>query len=224
MFVSIDQICRSLPFLEELNPFFGMSFLAFKKAGIPVGEARPLVFSKIAQDILDRHYKPLSNYAGFYTPFKTSDQSNRWTAARYASTTLQRITSDTFGDTLIHKKKESVWGWKNDYLKRLKQHLDGLTIPAFHLGVWLFRDAEWPSDVSAQDIVRKLFFEYRVTDPEIKELFDHRTDPPGPSWISERPVSENELLAALGNPPGWAPPAGAALHSLEIREVGPANH
>ena len=71
MFLSIDQISHSLPFLEDLNPFFGMSFLAFKKAGIPVGEARPLVFSTIAQDILDRHYKPLSNYAGFYTPFKT---------------------------------------------------------------------------------------------------------------------------------------------------------
>jgi hypothetical protein len=222
MFLSIDQISFSLPFLADLNPFFGMSFLAFKKAGIPVGEARSLVFSQIAQDILDRHYKPVSNYAGFYNPFKTSDQSNRWTASRYGTTSLQRITTDTFGDTLIHKKKESFWGWKNDYVKRLRQHLDGLRIPAFHLGVWLFRDAEWPTEVSVEDIVRKLFFEYRITDVEIEELFDHRVSAPGASWISEKPVSENELLAALGNPPGWAPPAGAALRSLEIREVGPA--
>ena len=222
MFVSIDQICRSLPFLKELNPFFGMSFLAFKKAGMPVGDARPLVFSRIAQDILERHYKPLSNYAGFYNPFKTSDQSNRWTAPRYASTTLQRITADTFADALIHKKTKPVWGWRIDYIARLKQHLDGLKIPAFHLGVWLFRNEEWPSDVAENDIVRKLFFEYRITDSEIDELFDHKIGPQEASWISERSVSENELLAALGNPPGWAPPAGAALRSLEIREVGPA--
>lgn len=82
MFLSIDQIGLSLPFLADLNPFFGMSFLAFKKAGTPVGQARPLVFSQIAQQILERHYKPIADYGGFYNPFKTSDQSNRWTASR----------------------------------------------------------------------------------------------------------------------------------------------
>jgi AAA domain, putative AbiEii toxin, Type IV TA system/AAA domain len=222
MFLSIDQISASLPFLADLNPFFGMSFLAFKKAGIPVGEQRSLVFSQIAQDILERHYKPISNYAGFYNPFKTSDQSNRWTVPRYGSTSLQRITTDTFGDTLIHKKKESSWGWKNDYVKLLKKHLEGFRIPAFHLGVWLFRDDEWPSDVYVHDVVRKLIFEYRMTDVEIRELFDVEVSEPGTSWLAEKSVSENDLLVALGNPPGWAPPAGAALRSLEIHEVGPA--
>jgi hypothetical protein len=220
-FLSIDQIRLSLPFLASLNPFFGMSFLAFKEAETPVGKASPLVFSQIVQQILERHYKPVTNYAGFYNPFKTSDQSNRWTAPRYGSMSLQRITTDTFGDTLIHKKKESSWGWRSDYIARLKHHLVGLRIPSFHLAVWLFRDRDWPIEVSPKDIVHRLRVEYQLTGKEIEALFDEQVPEIATSWMSVRPISESDLLGVLGNPPGWTPPAGAALRFLEIRDVGP---
>lgn len=223
MFITVEQISVSLPFLAELNPFFGMSFLAFKKAEIPVGKARGLVFSQIAQQILERHYKPASNYSGFYNPFVTSDQSKRWTAERYGSTSLQRITTDTFGDTFVHKKKESSWGWRIDYVKRLQRHLGNLRIPAFHLAVWLYRDAEWSDQLSERDVIGRLFREYLLSDEEIDVLFDTRPVKADPGWISQKPVSEGELLTLLGSPPGWAPPAGAALRSLEVREVGPAH-
>ncbi len=112
LFLNLEQVKRSLTHLTALNPFFGMSFLAFKEADIPVGKTRPLVFTQAAQTILERHYKPAQAYPGFYNPFKTSDQANRWTVERYGSTSLQRITTDTFADSLLHKKKESSWGWK----------------------------------------------------------------------------------------------------------------
>ena len=222
MFLSINQVRRSLPFLSDLNPFFGMSFLAFKEAEIPIGVTRPVIFSQIAQRIMERHYKPTPNYAGFYTPFKTSDQSKRWKAARYASTSLQRITTDTFGDTLIHRKTESSWGWKGDYVRRLKQHLGGQRIPAFHLAVWLFRDREWPETAIGRDVVWKLFSDYRLKKLEIETLFDDEPPEPGGMLTSGIPISEADLLGVIGNPPGWAAPAGAALRSLEIREAGPA--
>jgi hypothetical protein len=123
---------------------------------------------------------------------------------------------------LIHKKKESSWGWKNEYVRRLKQHLGGRRIPAFHLAVWLFRDAEWPAETSGEDIFRKLFFEYRITGEEVETLFDTEVPDLAASWIVAKPVSEAELLSLLGNPPGFTPPAGAALRSLHIREIGPA--
>lgn len=222
MFLSIDQIKASLPFLADLNPFFGMSFLAFKEVEAPVGKTRELIFSQIVQQILDRHYKPVATYAGFYNPFKTSDRSNRWTAARYGSTSLQRITADTFADTLIHKKTESSWGWKTDYVKRLKSHLGGRTIPSFHLGVWLFRDREWSEQASRKDVILRLNSEYRFTSEEIEALFDESVPDLPTAWLSTKPVSEGDLISAIGTPPGWAPPAGAALRVLEIREVGPA--
>jgi len=221
-FISIDQIRTSLPFLANLNPFFGMSFLAFKEVGIPIGQTHQLVFSQIVQRVLERHYKPVANYPGFYNPFKTSDQSNRWLAQRYGSTSLQRITTDTFADALIHKKGESSWGWKNDYVKRLQEHLHKHRIPAFHLGVWLFRDLEWPEGVSPEDLVRKLESEYRLTRKEIENLFDEVVPGPLESWTTTKPISEGDMLAVIGSPPGWAPPAGAALRFLDFREVGPA--
>jgi hypothetical protein len=221
-YLSIDQVRFSLSHLDGLNPFFGMSFLAFKEADIPVGKARPLVFSQIVQRVLERHYRPASAYKGFYNPFKTSNQSKRWTAARYGSTSLQRITTDTFGDALIHKKKESSWGWRNDYIDRLLGHLDSHRIPSFHLGVWLFRDSEWPTGVTPRDIVGRLNSEYRLTSNERRALFDETVPDIVPSWLSAKPVSEADLLTVIGSPPGWALPAGAALRFLEIREVGPA--
>ncbi len=220
-YLSIDQVKRSLPLLEPLNPFFGMSFLAFKKAEIPVGTTRSLVFTQVAQEILERHYKPAAAYGGFYNPFKTSDQSNRWTAPRYGSTSLQRITTDTFADTLIHRKKVSSWGWKNEYVARLQTHLGRERIPSFHLSVWLFRDEPWPSEVTPQDLIDRLNLEYHLTSEENAALFDNTAPDAPTSWICERQILEGDLIAVIGNPPGWAPPPGAALRSLELREVGP---
>jgi len=222
MFLSIDQLRLSLPRLTHLNPFFGMSFLAFKEAQIPVGRPQTLVFSQIAQRILEKHYRPTAAYPGFYNPFMTSDQSNRWTAPRYGSTSLQRITTDTFSDCLIHKKKESSWGWRSDYIDRLRRHLGEQRIPSFHLGVWLFRNSEWPGRAKPSDIVAKLNSEYNLNADEIEALFDDSCDETTPSWLSEHPIPEGDLLALVGNPPGWGLPAGAALRSLELREVGPA--
>ncbi len=123
MYLSREQVQRSLNNLTDIHPFFGMSFLAFKGAGIPVGHADDFVFTQIATDVLERHYKASSDYEGFYSPFITSDKSDRWLKPRYPSTSLQRITTDTFGDALIHTKKTSEWGWKDDYVERLEHHL-----------------------------------------------------------------------------------------------------
>jgi hypothetical protein len=225
VFLSVEQVRASLERLTSLNPFFGMSFLAFKKAEIPVGKSRPLVFARIAQRILERHYKPAQAYAGFFNPFKTSDQSNRWTAPRYGSTSLQRITTDTFRDVFIHKKKESSWGWNNDYIERLQKHLGTHRIPSFHLGVWLFRNSEWDHNVSPLDVIQKLNSEYQLTPAEIEALFDDAVPEINSStWLAENPIAERDLLAVIENPPGWRPPSGAALRSLEMRDVGPVKY
>lgn len=220
-YLSIDQIRRSLPSLASLNPFFGISFLAFKKAEIPVGGTRSLIFSQVAQEILERHYKPAPAYEGFYSPFRTSKSSERWNKPRYGSTSLQRITTDTFSDALIHQKKSSLWGWKNDYIATLKTHLGREKIPSFHLSVWLFRDDPWPDQVTATDLIDRLYREFHLTTEEIDALFDSTIPGVSQSWLSDRKVQEGELLTTIGNPPGWAPPPGAALRALDLHEVGP---
>src|SRR5258708_3601310 len=107
MYLTIAQIERSLSPLSEMHNFFGMSYLAFKRAKIPEGTTSYVVFSHVANEILEAYYKPSATYEGFYTPFKTSKKDQRWLPPRYGSTSLQRITADTFSDALIHPKSSS---------------------------------------------------------------------------------------------------------------------
>ncbi|HEX8070837.1 MAG TPA: AAA family ATPase [Pyrinomonadaceae bacterium] len=218
----MEQVQRSLENLTDIHPFFGMSFLAFKRVGIPVGQVAEYIFTQIANDVLERHYKASSEYEGFYNPFITSDRSMRWLSPRYGSTSLQRITTDTFGDTLIHTKKTSEWGWQSDYINRLERHLDGERIPAFDLAVWLYRQREWPEDVSP-DLVRDYFLtDYKISPQERERLFDLSIPDLAHNWVSETPISEDELLEVIGPPPGTSPAEGAAVSLLELHHIGPA--
>ena len=40
MFFSASQIAESVKRLESINPFFGTTFLVFKKGELPVGETK----------------------------------------------------------------------------------------------------------------------------------------------------------------------------------------
>jgi hypothetical protein len=222
MFISPLQLAASLDALKNIHPFFGMSFLAFKEKRIPVGETRQLNFSLAADEILERHYRPSSSYAGFYNPFVTSRRHDRWLKPRYGSTSLQRITKDTFGDALLHPR-EQEWGWRPNYIRVLRdKHLKKKPISAFHLAIWLFREHEWPTRATPRFIQNWLFDKYQITSSERDALFEDRSAIALPGWRSDRPISEAQLLEIIGPPAGKPPPAGAALRSLSLRGVGPA--
>ena len=222
MFITSAQIARSLAPLANLHCFFGMSYLAFKRAGIPEGSTITVVFSHIADEILDAYYKACATYDGYYTPFKTSRKEQRWVVPRYTSTALQRITKDTFGDALRHPNKTD-WGWQKGYIRKLTKHLDTGLIPAFHLGVWLFRGENWPTHATPEAVRSRLFNEFSISEEEIESLFDV-SDPQLPEgWAGARaPVTEAELLRVLGSPPGSQPEEGAAISYLGLRQIGPA--
>lgn len=77
MFFSKEQIEQSVKRLNNLNPFFGTVFLAFKESELPIGETLPLPFIPLLNEILQRYYRPTTKYSGFYTPFKTSNPKKR---------------------------------------------------------------------------------------------------------------------------------------------------
>lgn len=225
MYFSANQLKHSLKRLEKVHPFFGMSYLAFKNARIPVGSTDKVVFSKIANEILNTYYRPSSLHNGFFNPFMTSDRSNRWTSPRYGSTSLQRITTDTFSEALLHEKKSSKWGWKKDYISQLRQlqkDTQSPKIPAFDLAVWLFRSRKWPKGTAPKNIIGTLVDTFEISPPERKFLFDLSTESAKRGWRSKRAINENELFEIIGWPPGIIRDAGAALVSLDLTEIGPA--
>src|SRR6185295_14521897 len=134
------------------------------------------------------------------------------------------ITADTFSDCLIHPKKSSEWGWREDYIEKLRKHLlaDGSLIPSFDLGVWLFRSREWPEDVEPDQVRQRVFEEYGITKTEREALFDLDSISVS-EWLSDQPISEDELFQVIGKPPVDLPPEeGAALRYIDLIEVGPA--
>ena len=160
---------------------------------------------------------------GFYNPFLTSDKSNRWVKRRYGSTSLQRITADTFSDALIHQKKTQFWGWNTNYIEVLSRHLrDGL-LPAFDLSVWLFRNDIWPDDVKPKNLCERLFKEFSISEIEKKALFNTILPNKPENWIQEEPVAEHELLNIIGYPENSTPEHGATLKQLALFEIGPAS-
>jgi len=224
MYFTIEHIKECLAALKRLNPFFGMSLLAFKRADIPVGHTAPIVFSRFADEILEQHYKPTDTYAGFFNPFLTSKTTaTGWVQPRHSETSLQRITTNTFGDAIIHPKAQSEWGWARDYLQVLQRHLGDSRIPAFHLAVWLFRSKKWPSHTDAGVVQRHLFDEYKFTTEEVESLFNI-SNSATPLTLAPTPITERQLLELIGPPPGSRPAEGAALEHLEVYEVGPAKH
>jgi hypothetical protein len=198
-----------------------MSFLAFKEADIPVGSTRAINFTHIANTVLERHYRVTPAYQGFYNPFITALKADRWLSPRYASTSLQRITTDTFGDVFIHQKNVSEWGWRNDYVDRLAKHLRSKRIPALHLAVWLFRNQRWPKSLGPFDVVGALLRKYQIT-PTERTLFETGAQSLVPNWLADDPVSEKDLLDIVGRPRSFAPEEGAALRLLELKNIGPA--
>jgi hypothetical protein len=218
---SIDQIERSLQTLQRVHPFFGFSFLAFKRHKLPVGQSQRVNFSQVTDGLLKEFYKPTQSHDGYYSPFITSDTSKRWLAKRYGSAALQRITKDTFADALEHPTKND-WGWRSNYVAALAEHLKGNRLPAFDLAVWLFRGESWPMGVLPESIRDALFERFKISRQERQSLFDEYIPELANPWLAEQPVSEDSLLEVIGYPPGSIPLTSDTIRLLELQHIGPA--
>src|SRR6185436_3991658 len=198
MFLALPEIERSLMPLETVHPFFGVSFLAFKRLGLPVGTQVDVPIAQEERALLDRYYSPAPNFDGYYIPFRGAGRRERWVNARYPDTTLQRIRTDTFNDALLHAKKTASWGWKPNYVKALKKHLQKL-LPALDLAVWLYRDVEFARSAGGTDLTERLKSDFILT-PEELTLFS--VDNGRELAWSETPITWPELRAVIGLPPG----------------------
>jgi AAA domain, putative AbiEii toxin, Type IV TA system len=221
-FLSAEQVGQSLKSLAKVHPFFGISFLAFKRIGLPVGRTTFVVFAQAADAILDQYYRVDTSFAGFYSPFKTSKASERWVAPRYGSTSLQRITADTFGDAFLHPKKSSEWGWREDYVEILRRHQDdeGHRIPMVDLAVWLYRRREFARPPDPESLIALFLEDFQITPVEMEALFE---EPASRTIGSARaPVTDEDLLDMTDPSPTAKPVGNAALDFIRLEQCGPA--
>ena len=236
MFFSKVQIEQSTTRLNNLNPFFGTVFLAFKEIDLPEDETKNLNFLSLIEEFLQKYYRPTNSYNGFYTPFKTSNKKKRWNTYQYANT-LHRITVDTFSDVILHPKSSKEWGWKTDHIRRLaEEHLTISFIPAFDLAVWLFRTRDWDKDTHTEDIIETFFSEFHVEQKE-RVLFNTKVPFYEELSLQDQPINRETLLDIIGYPPNQEVRTqttplfnslntlaeyGAKLQNLKLFEVGPS--
>jgi hypothetical protein len=234
MFLSLDQIQESLGKLQAIHPFYGTTFLACKRANLPVGRMVSFPISTVETQILDDFYRPDVSSDYFYRVFNISDKSRRWMKRdKYSSSTLQSIrTRGPFSKPFIHEPNTDKWGWQSNYISELAENLSknlppyrGKRVPVFDLAVWLYRSRDWPRETTGRDVISFFLSDFHIEESERDSLFDLSI----PDQIhdvklfEEQSITWKELQRIIGYPPDSKPEEGAALQILELRGVGPAD-
>jgi hypothetical protein len=233
MFISIDQIRDSLKYLQKVDSFWGITFLKFKQLRLPVGNTIKISLYSEIQAFLESYYKPCKESAYFYRCFGLPKTKNSWmtlhkwiTLKRYIDYyIIENIDTQIFGQALLsHQVNDDNWGWKDNYIEVLKSSLyDNQLIPVFHLAVWIYREKEWSSKTTAEDIIQNFKNQFLLNEQEINQLFDISI----PENINinnlfqDKVVSWKELKTVIGKPPDIIPEEGALTY-LEIQGVGAA--
>lgn len=124
MFLKTEQIRESMEPLKSLHPFYGITFLVFKKAPLPIGDTIQYPINAKETEFLETHFKPEQGSQYFYQVFKTSNPSKRWLSPKYASSGSQNTrTRGDLARAFIHPKNTDIWGWEENYIDILRDHL-----------------------------------------------------------------------------------------------------
>ncbi len=229
MYLSQNQIQNSVERLKGVHPFFGISFLVFKEADLPVGRLSSILINHKEDEFLRKYYQPQNNSSWFYRIFRVSYKNKLWLKPDYASSGSQRSRKGTFGPALLHPDGTDEWGWENDYVSTLRSFLDDKKlskIPTFHLAVWLYREINWPDKTKPEDILAAFQNQFNFTASEKENLLDLSINEEEiiQPLLSEVCFSWAKLVNALNIPlPPDAPQEeGGTLSLLTLEGVGPA--
>lgn len=225
-YITKHQLKKSFKALENVHPFYGITFLACKVNDLPIGRQIEFPIDKFEFQFLERYYKPEKNTERFLKVFRVSDKSNYWLRPDYPSSGSQKTRTNKFKDAFLHPMNTQVWGWAPNYLEILKLRLHrGNRISAFHLAVWLYRDREWKNETTAKSIIDTFMKEFKITNDEKKELFDTTIpeDLDSDLLFEIEPISWSELSEELGikPPPDRPMERGGNLFSLYLSGIGP---
>lgn len=224
-FFTASQIAKSIEILRDVHPFHGITFLACKQAKLPIGNQIEFVLDSATDSFLKKHHKiePTSDW--FFQPFKSSDKNKKWVNPKYASTGLQAVNTGSFREAFIHPRASRFWGWEKNYVALLESRLPKKKkIPVFHLAVWVYKQREWPDNVTPDKVIQAFKEEFNITQEEKTALFDDTL--PNSSVVStyfnDKIYLWTELRQLLPSAPDSKPDQGGILSYLELIGLGPA--
>ncbi len=227
MFFSAGQIADSVKRLEPINPFFGITFLVFKKGELPIGQKTDFPIDAANKAFLEKYYRPSPDSDYFFRIFRPSDKSHHWNRPDYAAKGLQSVNTGRFVNAFDHERNSKLWGWKPDYIDILEMHLGKTKVPILDLAVWLYREKDWPLGTVTQNVINAFKDEFKINEEEERKLFAYplllEALDPIRSFQSQK-ATWHELSELLDPdpPPDFKPEEGGILRSLMLQGVGPA--
>lgn len=223
-YISKRLVEEALTELKSVHPFFGITYLAYKEMPLPVGRTKST--RGVEKAFLDRYFRPVEEYPGYFQPFKSTEKTKVWLRPRYPDTGLQSIRTQNIwaSRALIHIPRSEDFGWKENYVEILKSGLRGKRIPAFYLAAWLYYQREWPQDARAEDVLQVFQDQFHITDKESHALFDMTVPKTAEEGtFSTEPFGWKDLKRIVGDYPGAPLESGGALQLLRLESVGPAD-
>lgn len=231
MYINFDYVREAVAELENIHPFYGITFLACKRADLPIGSQITFSVGTIETEFLQEFFQPYAGSDYFYRLFRISDKLKLWVhQTKYASSTLQSIrTQSAFSAAFIHERNTADWGWEKDYVGVLRANLSfnakqfkHQKVPTLLLACWLYRDRTWEPDTTPSDVIASFVNEFRIL-PEEEVLFDLGVnfslfDNP---FLQPDQHDPDAVFDLLGDPPDVEPDKGETLSLLELQDVGP---
>lgn len=226
IYLSAEYIISAIEQLAPVHSFLGITFLACKKNGLPVGNVARYDMNAENKQYLESVHKlcPLSE--SFYQPYRTIEDKH-WVAKKYPYAGLQSLNTRTFKSAFLHEKNSKYWGWSADYVDQIAKIAvtnDQKRIPIPAIAIWVLKDRKWKDTATIDNVVSSFIAEYHITEYEKKILFTYNDlFPSVPAFQSER-FSWNQLADSLNPPPDAQPDEEGTLSKIELCNVGPCNH
>lgn len=226
MYISPTYLETAVKVLDQIHPFWGTSFLAFKKLGLDIGNPKAIDIASQETLLLDAYYNPQPRSKFYYVPLRGIGKKDRWVSKnKYATSGLQSLRTQTFKNAFLHPR-EDEWAWHPKYLNHLRNYIEkkqrGILVPAFYLAVWLFRNRDWSDETKAEDIIEAFWEEFQISRDERRELFDISVSVTVQGGLFQgEPISADEMRAIIGLPKDVTEAEGTLTY-LEIQGVGPA--
>ena len=226
MFLSSELVHWAIKQLRQnCHPFVGITFLAGKRIGMPVGQTAEMSLDDATRSHLDEYHRldPKSEF--YFQPFKSNSQIY-WVAANYSSSGLQAINTQTFRDSFIHPRKTHKWGWSEGYTDRICNRISSTSRygPASlaAMAIWIGKKERWDSNTRIDSIVQRFRETFNVSDEEVTKLFEFSTAPAASAEIMSDEFPDLKTVAYDFAMPPDAPSQAGTLTSLRLCDVGPA--
>lgn len=226
IYLSAEYILSAIQQLASVHTFVGITFLTCKKNQLPVGTPTTFLMDTQTKQFMESVHKicPSSEY--YFQPYQTI-RGKQWLAAKYPSSGLQAINTQTFGSAFIHDRNSKLWAWSNDYISQIEKVAitkKEKKAPISAMAVWVLKDRKWKDTATLEDVVKKFINEYHLTKDEIATLFSDEHAFPNIAAFQNDPVSWNQLSNSLSSPPDAAPEQEGTLSKIELVNVGPCDH